>query len=481
MLTGLILASIVGALPEVSSRPPIVADQVWCAAQAAADRPPDTKKKKKKKGGKKDGDAGGDQPPPVPAPDDTSEEARAQDDTPAGGIALTWKQHPGVRIGSVLRVDFQAKFQEDVRATYGGASDLDTWDLHRSRVGIQGRAFRHVEFEIERELTEKELDAGKLPKSPWKDVNVNVTYLRNAQVQVGKFKLPFGRDQLTSVTHNDFIYRSLGASYLAPARDVGAMVHGSFLRHGLEYAAGAFRHDGDNARSRQIAGGDETFAGRVTGTPFRPINPLLGEIEIGSAFTVSRLSDDSFRPNGLRGRSVLTQDVFFEPVYVNGQRRRWEADLNWNAGPASVRAEYTRVADQRRQQGLGNQDLPAARARSWYVSGTWILTGEDKKRPVKPEADFLQGGIGAVELAGRYERLWFGSERGVDPAFRNPRAETILQNGDRVFTVGVNWTLNRFVKLQFNTIREHIEDAERNPVPNGAAFWSRVMRFQFVL
>ena len=65
--------------------------------------------------------------------------------------------------------------------------------------------------------------------------------------------------------------------------------------------------------------------------------------------------------------------------------------------------------------------------------------------------------------------------------FRNPRAETIFPSGDRALTLGVNWTLNRFVKIQVNGIREHVEDPERNPVPNGAAFWSRVIRFQFVL
>ena len=50
-----------------------------------------------------------------------------------------------------------------------------------------------------------------------------------------------------------------------------------------------------------------------------------------------------------------------------------------------------------------------------------------------------------------------------------------------MLTLGVNWTLNRFVKLQVNAIREHVEDPERSPVPNGAAFWSRVLRLQFVL
>ena len=54
----------------------------------------------------------------------------------------------------------------------------------------------------------------------------------------------------------------------------------------------------------------------------------------------------------------MTQDNFYETVYVKGHRRRWEADLDWTAGPASVRAESTHVSDDRQAQGIGDQDLP---------------------------------------------------------------------------------------------------------------------------
>jgi hypothetical protein len=47
--------------------------------------------------------------------------------------------------------------------------------------------------------------------------------------------------------------------------------------------------------------------------------------------------------------------------------------------------------------------------------------------------------------------------------------------------VGANWILNRFAKLQINVIREHLEDPDRNPVTNGGALWSRIVRLQFVL
>jgi phosphate-selective porin OprO/OprP len=405
------------------------------------------------------------------------------------GFSFAWKQHPSFRIGDAVRIDIEGKMQEDVHGAYGPVKGLDTWEFHRNRFGIKGYVSKSVEYEVEyefteHELTEKDIESGITPKSQWKDVYLNFRYMKPAQIQVGKFKVPFGLDELTGVTHNDFVYRSLGANYLAPGRDIGAAVHGSIWKHGFEYATGVFEHDGDNAKSKKIQGGDTTFAARVNATPFRKLTASpVGAIDIGSAFTISALSDDSFRPNGLRGRTVVTQDTFYESVYVKGRRRRWEADADWTVGRASARAEYTWVSDDRQAQGIGDQDLPDARARAWYLSSTYVLTGEDKRRPLKAAEPFAQGGIGAVELAIRYERMWFDSSPvGQDSTpLRNPRAETILPSGDKVLTLGINWTLNRFVKIQFNGIREQVEDIQRNPVPNGAAFWSRVLRFQFVL
>ena len=478
-----------------------VADQQGPADPPKADKakqPKEGKKAGKQAGGKKAKDPNKPKKnkaakaavpsPDEPLADDTETQVVPVNDQPKPHFV--WKQHPSLRFGKVLRIDFQAKFQEDYRSSYDNAevlAELDPWELHRSRIGVAGTLFKHIDFEVERELQEKELSEkdvllGLSPSPQWKDVNVNLDYVNNAQFQVGKFKIPFGLDTLTGVSHNDFVYRSLGATYLSPSRDVGAMVHGRFFKRGLNYWVGGFQHDGDNARSKKIQGGDETFAARVTGLPLRRVNSdHFGAFEVGGAFTASQVSDDSFRPNGVRGRTVVTQDTFYESVYVKGKRFRYETDLDWTLGPASLRAEYTHVLDQRKNQSFSDEDLPDARYRSWYVSGTWILTGEEKTRPVKAGDDFLRGGFGAVEVAGRVERIWFDSVDKSDEPFANPRAYTILPSDNKVVTVGINWTLNRFTKLQFNVIREQVGNADRNPVPNGAAFWSRVFRLQLVL
>ena len=65
---------------------------------------------------------------------------------------------------------------------------------------------------------------------------------------------------------------------------------------------------------------------------------------------------------------------------------------------------------------------------------------------------------GAVELAVRFERMWFDS-LGTGEPYRSSRAEFVLPEGEKAFTIGVNWTLNRFVKLQANAIREQARAA----------------------
>ena len=403
-------------------------------------------------------------PPSRPVP-------RAQQ-SPAADLDFRWRDHPQIRSGP-LRLDFVAKFQWDARDPGDDPSDFDNFQIHRARVGIEGELFNRVQFAIERELTEREVENPDTnEKSAWKDVYVDGNISDAVQVRAGKFKIPFGLEQLTGISNLDFVYRSLSARYLAPARDIGAAVHGRFFDRGLNYWAGWFRHDGDNARSSTIDGADGTVAARLTGMPFRSI-PGLSNTEIGGAFTVSSLDNESVDPNGLRGRTVMSQFVFYEPVFVKGQRRRYEVDVDWFAGPVGARGEYTHVLDSREGQGLADQDLSDARGRGWYLSGTWVLTGEEKQRPVQPKRR-----MGAIEAAARYERLWFDSAGGEGPPLRNPRADNMLPTGEHVLSLGINWYITRWVKLQFHTIREEPQDPERSPVPPGDVFWSPVFRFQ---
>ena len=148
-----------------------------------------------------------------------------------------------------------------------------------------------------------------------------------------------------------------------------------------------------------------------------------------------------------------------------GTPRQVGAEANWEPRNFSVKSESSRTRDDREGQGILADDLPALIRQAGTVGATWVVTGEDKSGGVEPRRPLFAGGIGAIELAGRYERIRMGSDFPGEPEEQNPRAVNLLENGERLWTVGLNWYLNRWMRIQLNGIRETIDDIERSPLP----------------
>jgi phosphate-selective porin len=384
---------------------------------------------------------------------------------------FTWKDHPSLEIGKRTYVDFRARVQADASRSNTTSPDDDgtSPDEARRRIGVGGDIEHLVEFQVERELGDDE---------PWRDVYANYHQFNAIQVQAGKFKLPFSLEENTSVSNLDFIYRSLAANQLAPGRDRGVMVHGRLFRRALRYEAGIFDHDGRNGRTRNAARvfGEQTLAGRLTVQPFRSLKSEAADLQIGVAVTTS---DVPLGFSSLRGLTFLHASFFEPDFWVLGERRRTGLELRWRPGPFSIKSEYMRVTTERRGQSVEDTDLSPLLATGWYLSGTWVITGEKKADGLnRPRRPLFQGGFGAIEVAGRLEKLTFRSVATGDLPSTSVRADVIVGNADRAVTFGVNWYLNRWIKLQFNAIRESLDDPSQVG-QRGPAFWSRVVRFQF--
>jgi phosphate-selective porin len=136
--------------------------------------------------------------------------------------------------------------------------------------------------------------------------------------------------------------------------------------------------------------------------------------------------------------------------------------------------------EDRQGQGLGNIDLSDFLGTGWYVYGTWIVTGQDKDDNISMRRSVLHGGPGAIELALRYDELGFGSASQEGVAQRNPRAEHLLENKDRIWSMGVNWYVMPHVKVVTNAIHESFTDEDRTPLSGETSFWSGVARLQIV-
>jgi phosphate-selective porin OprO/OprP len=417
------------------------------------------------------------------------EESQDEKKDSSKGFRFVFKNNPSLRFGKVLRIDFRSKFQGDFRSF---SPELDTdegvFDLRRTRVGIEGTFLKNIEFEVEYELRDvlRPIENGDETASSaqLRDAYVNLTYFEDFQIKAGKFKIPFGLDQLTGPTRLDFINRSRIGDTLAPARDVGIVVHGRVFKRGLSYEAGLFERDGENARPGDNPGAERTFAGRLTGTPLRllALPGVFKTAELGVAFTSSTVPEGA---KGIRARTVARK-IFFplsgDRMFVHGQRLRVGTELNWMPGPFSVKGEFIHMRDERLAQSLRGTDLPDLISRGWYLSGSWAVTGEKKASGIEPRRELLpKMGMGAVELAIRYEQIRFGSSEHPGAPLRHTRAANLVPASDRVWTFGVNWYLNRWIKVQFNGIRERIEDLVRMPVPGEDLLWSRIIRLQVVM
>src|SRR5262245_21713845 len=308
----------------------------------------------------------------------------------AGQVRMQFDKRPSFKVANLLTAQIRFKSQVDFRnfPDEPETPSKPLVELRRTRLGVEGGLIKQFEYQIELELG----DASQ----PWRDVYLQSRSFRGLQVRAGNFKIPFSLEQLTSSMDLDFNYRSLAAAFLAPGRDVGVVVFGRAMRETLRYQAGVFRHGGDNVREseRTDAQADRTYAGRLVARPWNTFDNPLRTFSAGVAFTTGVLPAG---PNGVRGQTV-PGDTFFQHLFVNGHRQRIGGEFQWRPGPIGLQGEYIKVRDQRFGQGIDNQDLPNAYARGWYASGTWLLTGEQKRDSVEPERPFLRGGIGAIEI-----------------------------------------------------------------------------------
>jgi len=386
-----------------------------------------------------------------------------------GQVRMKFEKRPSIEVGNLLTAALRFKSQVDFREfpDEPETPSKPLVDLHRTRIGVEGRLVKEFEYQIEGELGDS--------SQPWRDVYIQTRSFRFLQVRAGHFKIPFSLDQLTSGMDLDFNYRSLAAAFLAPGRDVGFMASGRAMNETLRYQVGVFKHGGDNVREseRTDAQADRTYAGRLVVRPWNAFDNLFRTFSAGVAFTTGVLPAG---PNGVRGKTV-PGDAFFQHLFVNGQRRRVGGEFQWRPGPLQLQGEYIETWDQRLGQGIDNQDLPNAYARGWYASGTWLLTGEQKRDSVEPRRPFLRGGIGAVEIGVRRERLAAWSPGVNDGSFSSPRAPWVMPRADDVWTGGVNWYWNDYVKLQANVIHERRTEDGR-AIPGQGDLWSQTFRVQ---
>jgi phosphate-selective porin OprO/OprP len=386
---------------------------------------------------------------------------------------------PSIHAGDWLVVNFRTKIHMDVSRFRPEVDEQrKAFQVRRLRFGVDGTLFNNLDYSVRVET--------RKANPQFRDVFLKYRGSPSIQIQAGRFKIPFGLDQLTDSGELDFVQRSRIGSILAPGRDTGLMVLGEVLERNVNYAAGIFQHDGRNAEIEDFAavneylpGGYQTLAARVTILPANLLSSsgAFRNLTVSAALTRSQLTTGLSSLPGV----TASDQIFFPRMYVSGTRLRRGAEITWLVRSLSIKGELMEVREQRMGQGLHGEDLPALRADGWYLSATHPLFGHLDKRS---DSNFLRSiipgkGLGLLEVTARYETIRFSSERsaGSLPS-RSPRAENVFGNDDRAWTLGINWYVNHYVKLQLNAEHENLRDPVRTPLSGNNRYWTQVGRFQ---
>jgi phosphate-selective porin OprO/OprP len=296
---------------------------------------------------------------------------------------------------------------------------------------------------------------------------VNARLLPEFQIEVGKFKEPVGLERLQSDVDYLFTERSY-PSQIVPNRDVGVELHGSLWGNTLSYELGAFNGvpDGGSA-DIETTDDDKDIAARVFAQPFynTSIEPLR-RFGFGVAGTYGH------HAGALRGYTSPGQQTIFSYFSGTGtnavttsvghiSRIVPQAYYYW--GPFGLLAEYAVSSSEVARTGGGSPRRTATLDHTgWQVAGSYFLTGEDNgfknPAPFHP-VDFHGGGWGAWELAARVSGLKLDNQ--TFPLYADPK-----NSASEAFSyaVGLNWHLNRNLKLTTDYEHTHFKGGKSNPV-----------------
>ena len=326
----------------------------------------------------------------------------------------------------------------------------DTFFIRQARPELSGFIYRDFDFRLQLDFPTGTTTGST---GTLQDAYAGWVYWPWLSFRVGQFKEPFGQEQTTPDRFLNFDERS-DIDRVVPARDLGAMAYGGFWDGLLMYEAGAF-----NGQSRAVVDqtDDKELAARLRTFPFALADEefLFKRLRLGIAGTTGTVTKSSI--NGLDFTSTGLNVLYLDSTagVLDGPRKRLSVDLTWAYGPFELRAEALERVDSVDIGGLQNRKI---RSRGGNISASWLLTGEEKpiETRVFPAHPFdpRKGQWGAVELAIRADRLK------IDPEIFNLGIASAATNANEVtaFTFGVNWYLNRNIRISPNVMLERYDD-----------------------
>jgi phosphate-selective porin OprO/OprP len=350
----------------------------------------------------------------------------------------------------------------------GGYDYNDGTAFRRARLGVEGTAFKWFNYRFEVDF------AGNA-------VNITDAYLQYTKIPktiltIGQHKAPFGLESNNSDNYNIFLERGMFTNAfgnVGAERRIG--ISAAFApKENLNFAAGFFGDNESISRSTSTPvtnTPDESWGvnGRATWEPVFDTGKIIhlglsgyyrSSLKSGDTANAVRLSD---RPN-IR---IDNGNIADSGVITNTHSLRYGGvEAAGVLGPLTVAGEAGRLW-------LDRTGVPNEHFTGYYGYAAYMLTGESRPFKagnfdrIKPFRNLGDGGLGAFEVALRYDHLDLSN------------TPVLARAGNKAssLTLGLNWYFNPYAKLMFNWVRFEGDNTPLDPIGSkteGDAFATRL-------
>ncbi|MEK7466999.1 MAG: porin [Planctomycetota bacterium] len=320
---------------------------------------------------------------------------------------------------------------------------VDTFAFRQVKLEMSGKLWKDFAFKVQLNTTGSSVALD--------DGIVGFERFYFAKLHIGQFKAPMSLEELTTTRFIDLPERSV-LNRLVPAREVGLMLFGEPFEKIVGYQIMLANGNGRNGPDENS---DKDIIARAYLRPFATmesdfiknlhiaVSGSAGRRDVAAGVLPYTFSDPmtatTFANRGSAGASFKFDE----------NRYRLQAELAWLFGPASFKAEWLRTSD--RFTDLNAGDHNRTNIHSYYVSASVLLTGEmktwDRIRPNKP---LFGGGVGAIEIAARFSKLWFDRDIFDDGVLnRDTSAKEVYE-----YAIGVNWYPNMHTRVSVAYVHE---------------------------
>lgn len=235
---------------------------------------------------------------------------------------VTWKdgktsiksKNAELNLSNRLQVRFT---HEDLDANSGTSKpERDSFRIRRMKTKLDGWAYTpDLQYELQLNFADS--------SNVLEDANVNYDFTggrKAVMVKLGQYKVPFGRQELTSSGSQQFVDRSAVSNTFARGRDIGVQLWGTPAGGKLDWRVGVFngggrtisRNDNDdlqlNARLQWAPFGDPKYSEGDFDSSDRPLFAIAGNLESNTrevAATTSTIAHQN-------AQDILGYDVVFK-------------------------------------------------------------------------------------------------------------------------------------------------------------------------